>query len=156
MHESLFDEEPEVAISDLRIVPYTLPVEFPKKQEIRTYRADLIEQLTGRMDPLDAYLMVKFIEKVLTEKDEGVVSLMKDRAKEAFLRRFGGSKTEVVRGATVSVKAQTRWEYPAQIEALERDLAVKKQELANAKKIAEVDGTARKFTDPVGTLSIMF
>ncbi|MCZ7558557.1 MAG: hypothetical protein M5R41_19385 [Bacteroidia bacterium] len=150
------DDEHPVSIVDLQIVPYEMPAEFPKKQEIRSYRADLLEQLTGRLNPLRAYILVKFIEKVIAEKDEGMVSMLKDLAKDEFINSFPGVKTHDINGVTVSIKGQTRYEYPPHIAEMEKEVAVMKQKIDNAKKIAEIDGSALKFVNPHGTIAVSF
>lgn len=159
MKDFAFDDTERTETTlDMAIIPAltTMPAEFPKKQEIRDFRKVLLEELTGRMDPLDAYIMVKLMEKILAEKDEGLTSLMKEHAMDAFLKRFGGSKTEEIRGVKVSIKGATTWQYPAHIAEMEKQLDLLKADIAAEKKKAEITGDALATTIPAKTISITF
>lgn len=157
--EQLFPDEPEPAVeadTGLMLVPRALPAVYPTKQEIRTYRAELIERLTGALGNLEAYLFVKFIEKTIADKDEGVVKMLGEHALKEFMQRFPNSKTETVRGAHVTVKGKSYYEYPADVQELEIEVEALKRKLAGAKKAAEIDGRAKKLVVPGTTISVSF
>lgn len=154
--EPLFDEEIETTVEGLQLVPDRLPTMLPSKHEIKMFRAGLIERMTGNLGPLKAYLLVKLIEKIIADKDEGLIKQMQDAAKDEFQQLYPRDKTADVLGAKVSVKGRSYWTYPDEINAFEVEVEEMKRRLAGMKKAAEIDRRAQRMQVSDASLSVQF
>jgi hypothetical protein len=155
--DPLFDEvEVETAIDGLQLVPDRLPAILPTKQEIRTFRADLIERLTGNLGPLKAYLLVKLIEKIVADKEEGVIKHLLDGATTEFMSLYPNQKTAEVLGVSVTTKGRSYWTYPVNVNEFEVVVEEMKAKLAGMKKASEIDKSATRMQVPNVSLSVSF
>lgn len=154
--EPLFDEQPDPVIDGLELAPERLPCALPTRQDIRHLRAGLIERLTGNLGPLKAFLLVKLIEKIVADKEEGVIKQLQDGAKREFQQLHPQVKTAEVLGIRVSIKGRSYWTYPKDIDVLEVEVEDMKRKLAGMKKAAEIDGRAQRMQVPDANLSVSF
>lgn len=155
--EELFDAvELDTAIEGLQLVPDRLPAILPTKQELRTFRADLVERLTGNLGPLKAYILVKLIEKVVADKEEGVIKHLQDKATEEFKLLYPQDKTAEIMGARITTKGRTYWTYPANVNEFEMVVAEMTAKLKGMKKASEIDKSAIAAQVPNVSLSVSF
>ncbi|MBE0645396.1 MAG: hypothetical protein IH600_15035 [Bacteroidetes bacterium] len=154
--EPLFEDDINTAVEGLQLVPDRLPSVLPSKHDIKMFRADLIERLTGNLGPLKAYLLVKLIEKIIAEKEEGVIKQLQDGAKSEFQMLYPRDKTAEVLGAKVSIKGRSYWTYPEDINAFEVELKAMEARLKGMKKAAEIDGRAMHMQVPDASISVSF
>jgi hypothetical protein len=120
------------------------------------FRAGLIERMTGNLGPLKAYLLVKLIEKIIADKEEGIIKQMQDAAKDEFQQLYPRDKTADVLGAKVSVKGRSYWSYPDEVNAFEVEVEEMKRRLSGMKKAAEIDRRAQRMQVPDASLSVSF
>jgi len=151
--EPLFDDEEDVSYD---LIPMRLPVQMPTKHDMKMYRAQLVERLTGELGALRALILVKLIEKIVADKEEGVIEQIKGTALEEFQRDFPGTKSAEINGVSVSVARKTWWEYPQDVNELEVEVAEMTRKLKAAKKAAEIEGRAHKMTNDFGTIRVSF
>lgn len=154
--EPLFEDDIDTTVEGLQLVPDRLPTMLPTKQEIRTFRAGLIERLTGNLGPLKGYLLIKLIEKIVADKEEGIIKQLQEAAKAEFQQLYPRDKTVEVLGARVSVKGRSYWNYPEDINAFEMEVESMKSRLAGMKKAAEIDGRAKSIKVSDASLSVSF
>jgi hypothetical protein len=156
--EELFPEEPTTTIPAL--IPTDFPGQLPDKQAIRAYRADLVEELTGRLGPLKAYVLVKLIENIVAHKDEGLIKHIKDDAQKELEKLLEnetpGVKEIDFHGVRVSVKGRTYYDYPAHVNELEVAAKEADRKWKGAKKAAEIDGSAAKMHNPSASITVTF
>ncbi len=154
--EELFDDDVDTTVEGLQLVPDRLPKQLPSKHEIKMFRADLVERLTGNLGPLKAYLLVKLIEKIIADKDEGVIKQMQEGAKKEFQQLYPRDKSAEILGAKVTIKGRSWWTYPSDIDAFEVECKAMEARLKGMKKAAEIDGRAIQMQNPDASLSISF
>lgn len=155
--EPLFDDnEIDTAVEGLQLVPDRLPAVLPTKQEIRTFRAGLIERLTGNLGPLKAYLLVKLIEKIVADKEEGVIKHLQEDATKEFKSLYPQDKTVEVLGVKVSTKGRSYWTYPVNVNEFEVVVSEMTDKLKGMKKASEIDKSAVRMQVPDVTLSVSF
>lgn len=121
-----------------------IPFQFPDKQGRRSQRAEIMDMLIARHGYVGAYVLVKYIEKLVAEDKEGLVHHLKAGAESELEERYGG-KAEIA-GAKVSISSGRGWyEYPEEVTALEQKKKALEAEIAEMKKSCELDGTATKY-----------
>lgn len=150
--EELFEEDAPVAIP----VALTVPTKFPGKHEMMTARPQIIEELVGKHGALKTYLLMKFIEKLLLDKDQGIAKQIKDAAEVEYLEKYGKGSTEIMGVKITPRSANGYWNYPPEVCALETELEELKRKVAGAKKAAEIDGRAKQFKTDDKTISVTF
>lgn len=150
--EELFDDDEPVDI------PMTLavPTRFPNKHEMMEARPRIIEDLVGKHGALKTFLLIKFVEKLLLDKDQGVARQIKDAAEIEYLEKYGKGSHEIMGVKVTPRSANAMWIYPPEVAAMETELDELKRKVAGAKKAAEIDGRATKYKTDDKTISVTF
>jgi|GEM_PF-5290310 len=152
--EELFEEDHRVL--PVSLVPTAFPARLPGKHEIRMHRAELIERLTGELGALRTLILMKLIEKLIADREEGIIQQIKDDALAEFTRLHPDRKTAEMHGATVSRRGKSWYEYPEDVNVLEVRLKELEREFKARKKEAEISGRARKMTSDAASISVSF
>jgi hypothetical protein len=148
----LFPEDQE--FDPASIVHITAPARFPTKLEMKIARGVFMREVVETIGPLRAYMVIKVVEKMLLDKEEGMLMQLKSDATKEFQHR-GGGKQDVF-GASVSYRKTTKWTYPDDIMQDEATLNNIYLELAGRKKAAEIDGRATKMEVGDGGIVVSF
>lgn len=150
--EPLFEEDAEIDLP----VALTVPARFPTKHEMMVARPRIIEHLVGQHGALKTFLLIKFVEKLLLDKDQGVARQIKDAAECEYLEKYGTGSQEIMGVKITPRSANALWIYPPEVAAMETQLDELKRRVAAARKAAEIEGTAMKYKTDDKTISVTF
>lgn len=150
--EELFEDDEPVEIP----MSLAVPTRFPNKHEMMAARPAIIEDLVGKHGALKTFLLIKFVEKLLLDKDQGVARQIKDAAEIEYLEKYGKGSTEIMGVKVTPRSANAIWIYPPEVAAMETELEEMKRKVAGAKKAAEIDGRATKYKTDDKTISVTF
>jgi hypothetical protein len=154
MEESIFDDK-MVKIDNPLLGAIGIYNNLPTKHEMQEIRANTLKAMLANMKPLEAYVIFKSIEKLVVDKDEGLIKQLKDKAVTSFKEDFPFEKSATVLGAKVGYSARSYFTYSAELQVEEHAIDVKYEELKKKKKIEELNGTATK-GEGTPTLTITF
>lgn len=141
---------PETAAQFLQL----MPEKFPDKHTMVFQRKAIVEHLVGKFGYLRAYLLMKYIEKLFLDKEDGAINQVKDAAAADFREAYG-EKGEVC-GVNISTRQGHFYVYPKEVVDFEAEVEQLKLKLKGMKKAAEIDGSATKYADNDKTITIKF
>lgn len=91
---------------------------------------DTARNLVSGQDALTEYQMLYKLQFLIKTRLE----MMKDSAKETFLEKFGGSKTERENGFTITLKETQRYDYSEAVLNLETEIKLLQEQLKQMKE----------------------
>lgn len=105
--------------------------------------------LKSDLEPITEYSALKKMQYLIDYR----MQVIKDKAKENFAEKFGGSKTEKLHGITITLKELTKVSYSDKVQDLEAEIKLLQNQLKQAKAM-EIKKADREVTGETLSLTL--
>lgn len=125
------------------LIPLILPTRLPNKHELKFMRKEFYDKVAWKYGSLKAYIIAKAYEKLVADKDEGLIKTLKSEAETEFNIDLKGVPQSIL-GVKISNKGMSYWIYSDELQAKMDDLKKQIAEIEALQKEEQRNGLATK------------